>query len=75
MLSLQKDALKSRNRELGELFESGFGIHHAGMLRSDRSLTEKMFSEGVIKVRDTEAGTSKRRCKGNQRKERPGSPS
>ncbi|KAG1230569.1 hypothetical protein G6F68_019278 [Rhizopus microsporus] len=33
-----------------ELFQYGFGIHHAGMLRSDRSLTERMFAEGVIKV-------------------------
>jgi hypothetical protein len=43
-------ALSHRNRELGELFEHGFGMHHAGMLRPDRSLTERMFSDGVIKV-------------------------
>ena len=47
---MQKEVGKSRNRELAELFESGFGIHHAGMLRADRTLTEKMFSEGVVKV-------------------------
>ena len=46
----QKEVAKSRNRELGELFQSGFGIHHAGMLRSDRNLTERLFSEGLIKV-------------------------
>jgi len=28
----------------------GFGIHHAGMLRADRNLTEKLFSQGLIKV-------------------------
>jgi activating signal cointegrator complex subunit 3 len=26
----------SRNKQLGELFQCGFSIHHAGMLRSDR---------------------------------------
>lgn len=41
---------RSRNRELGELFDSGMGLHHAGMLRSDRNLTERMFSDGIIKV-------------------------
>ena len=35
---------------LQELFQKGFGIHHAGMLRSDRSLTERMFAAGVIKI-------------------------
>jgi len=28
----------------------GFGIHHAGMLRSDRSLCEKLFMAGHIRV-------------------------
>lgn len=40
----------SRNREMKELFDDGFGIHHAGMLRVDRTLTEKMFSARAIKV-------------------------
>lgn len=42
---------RSRNRELAELFDSGFGLHHAGMLRSDRNLTERLFADGLIKVR------------------------
>ncbi|MCO5571323.1 hypothetical protein L7F22_025061 [Adiantum nelumboides] len=46
----KKEVAKSRNRQLGELFQSGFGIHHAGMLRSDRNLTERLFSIGLIKV-------------------------
>mgnify|MGYP006905992379 CR=1 FL=1 len=46
----QKEVSKSRNRQLSELFLSGFGIHHAGMLRSDRNLTERLFSIGLIKV-------------------------
>jgi len=45
-----KEVQRSRNREVAEIFQSGLGIHHAGMLRSDRSLTEKMFEAGVIKV-------------------------
>ncbi len=36
---------KSRNRQLVELFHCGFGFHHAGMLRTDRSLVEKLFSQ------------------------------
>ncbi|KAK9850259.1 hypothetical protein WJX84_005584 [Apatococcus fuscideae] len=47
---LQKDVKKSRNREVQDLFPTGFGMHHAGMLRSDRNLTERLFSEGAIKV-------------------------
>jgi replicative superfamily II helicase len=27
---------KSRNKELRQLYASGLGCHHAGMLRSDR---------------------------------------
>lgn len=46
----QKEVLKSRNKEVVQLFEHGIGIHHAGMLRQDRSLTEHLFSEGLLKV-------------------------
>lgn len=41
---------KSRNRDMRELFQYGFGVHHAGLLRSDRNVTEKMFLSGAIKV-------------------------
>lgn len=44
------DMQRSKNREMRELFTHGFGIHHAGMLRSDRNLSEKMFANGFIKV-------------------------
>ncbi|XP_072988680.1 DExH-box ATP-dependent RNA helicase DExH14 isoform X2 [Typha latifolia] len=47
---IKKEVHKSRNRELVDFFESGFGIHHAGMLRSDRGLTERLFSDGLLKV-------------------------
>lgn len=43
-------ANKSRGKDMRELFQSGFGVHHAGMLRTDRNLTEKMFLKGAIKV-------------------------
>ncbi|KAI9006624.1 Sec63 Brl domain-containing protein [Phycomyces nitens] len=46
----RRDIAKSRNKEMKELFPYGFGIHHAGMLRSDRSLTERMFADGCLKV-------------------------
>ncbi|KAI9141161.1 Sec63 Brl domain-containing protein [Paraphysoderma sedebokerense] len=45
-----RDVAKSRNRELKELFAKGFAIHHAGMLRSDRTLVERLFADGVVKV-------------------------
>ncbi|KAH6555344.1 hypothetical protein KP509_1Z263400 [Ceratopteris richardii] len=46
----KREVTKSRNRQLVDLFHSGFGIHHAGMLRSDRNLTERLFSLGLVKV-------------------------
>uniref|UniRef100_A0A672FSE4 Activating signal cointegrator 1 complex subunit 3 n=1 Tax=Salarias fasciatus TaxID=181472 RepID=A0A672FSE4_SALFA len=46
----EKQVLRSRNKQMKEMFPEGFGIHHAGMLRSDRSLMESMFSRGHVKV-------------------------
>ncbi|KAG1665183.1 Activating signal cointegrator 1 complex subunit 3 [Nymphon striatum] len=48
--SALKQMGRSRNKQLQELFASGFAVHHAGMLRSDRSLVEKYFSDGLTKV-------------------------
>jgi replicative superfamily II helicase len=45
-----REVQKSRNKELKELFMSGLGIHHAGMLRSDRALSERLFEKGLLKV-------------------------
>lgn len=42
--------MKSRNKQMKELFADGFCIHHAGMLRQDRNLVEKYFAAGHIKV-------------------------
>ncbi|KAG5340976.1 hypothetical protein C0989_012350 [Termitomyces sp. Mn162] len=41
---------ESRNKEMKQLFDHGFGIHHAGMLRSDRNMMERMFEARAIKV-------------------------
>ncbi|KAG8886513.1 hypothetical protein FRB97_003024 [Tulasnella sp. 331] len=46
----RREISTSRNKELKELFDFGFGIHHAGMLRSDRNMVEKMFEARAIKV-------------------------
>ena len=54
-MSSKKEVEKSRNRDLRLIFESGMGIHNAGMLRKDRDLTERLFKEGNIKVLVTTA--------------------
>ncbi len=46
----RRDIATSRNKEMKELFDSGFGIHHAGMLRTDRNMMERMFEDNAIKV-------------------------
>lgn len=45
-----RDVDRSKARELRDLFRKGFGIHHAGMLRSDRNLMERTFACGAINV-------------------------
>ena len=50
-LWLASNVMKSsRNRQLQELIASGFGIHHAGKVRSDRNLLEKFSNQGLLKV-------------------------
>lgn len=46
----RKSIGESRNKEMKQLFDNGFGIHHAGMLRSDRNMMERMFEARAIKV-------------------------
>uniref|UniRef100_A0A672MCQ8 Activating signal cointegrator 1 complex subunit 3 n=1 Tax=Sinocyclocheilus grahami TaxID=75366 RepID=A0A672MCQ8_SINGR len=46
----EKQVQRSRNKQVREMFPDSFGIHHAGMLRQDRTLTENMFSRGYLKV-------------------------
>ncbi|KAJ1616363.1 P-loop containing nucleoside triphosphate hydrolase protein, partial [Pavlovales sp. CCMP2436] len=33
-----------------ELFGAGLGVHHAGMLRAERGLSERLFAEGLVRV-------------------------
>ena len=47
---LQKKVAKSKNQDLKDLFSVGIGIHHAGMLRSDRNIMENAFSNGLTKI-------------------------
>lgn len=46
----RRDIGTSRNKEMKQLFDSGFGIHNAGMLRTDRNMMERMFEARAIKV-------------------------
>lgn len=48
--NFRRDIGQSRNKEMKQLFDHGFGIHHAGMLRSDRNMMERMFDARAIKV-------------------------
>ena len=41
---------RSKNKQLKEIFDEGFAVHHAGLLRSDRNLVEKFFLQGHIRV-------------------------
>jgi activating signal cointegrator complex subunit 3 len=54
-LAAKKEVEKSKNKDLRFLFEAGFGIHNAGMLRKDRTLTENLFRNGQVKVLVTTA--------------------
>ena len=47
---VKKEVSRSTNQQVRDLFDHGFSIHHAGMLRKDRNLVEKLFSQGHIKV-------------------------
>jgi activating signal cointegrator complex subunit 3 len=47
---LMRDIGRCRDRSLAELAPKGFGVHHAGMPRPDRSLAERLFSRGALKV-------------------------
>lgn len=46
----QRQMQRSKNKQLREIFDDGFSVHHAGMLRADRNLVEKHFLNGHIKV-------------------------
>eukprot|EP01028_Stygiella_incarcerata_P002773 TRINITY_DN1524_c3_g1_i1.p1 TRINITY_DN1524_c3_g1~~TRINITY_DN1524_c3_g1_i1.p1 ORF type:complete len:2063 (+),score=572.47 TRINITY_DN1524_c3_g1_i1:42-6230(+) len=45
-----RELKRSKNVDLRKLSEFGIGIHHAGMLRSDRNLVESLFRSGYLRV-------------------------
>lgn len=47
---LQETAAEATDKDLKDLLPYGFGIHHAGMSRADRTDVEELFSQGAIQV-------------------------
>lgn len=47
---LKEEAASVKNADLKDLIPFGFAIHHAGMVRSDRTLVEDLFSDKHIQV-------------------------
>ncbi|EAN79402.1 ATP-dependent RNA helicase, putative [Trypanosoma brucei brucei TREU927] len=46
----QKLGCSLQGRDLSNLFAAGFGAHHAGLIRYDRTSTENLFRKGFIRV-------------------------
>lgn len=44
------EKVKGFKDQLQLLAVNGIGVHHAGLCKSDRSLTERLFQEGVLKI-------------------------
>lgn len=47
---LKQEAENSGNKNVAEILPSGFGIHHAGLEKNDRSVVEDLFAQGHIQV-------------------------
>lgn len=47
---LLSESKNVKDPTLGKLFEYGIGIHHAGLTREDRSLSEDLFADGLLRV-------------------------
>ncbi|KAK0203464.1 putative RNA helicase [Desarmillaria ectypa] len=47
---LTEEANNVKDSNLRDLLPFGFGIHHAGMSREDRSLVEELFADGSVQV-------------------------
>lgn len=47
---LKMEAASAKSSELKDLLPFGFAIHHAGMVRSDRTLVEDLFSDKHVQV-------------------------
>ena len=47
---LREEAQAAKNADLKDLLPFGFAIHHAGMVRSDRTLVEDLFADKHVQV-------------------------
>lgn len=47
---LKEEANSAQNADLKDLLPYGFGIHHAGMSRIDRTTVEDLFADGSVQV-------------------------
>ncbi|KAI4262470.1 MAG: hypothetical protein L6R42_002352 [Xanthoria sp. 1 TBL-2021] len=47
---LTQEAEAVGDRDLKDLMPYGFGVHHAGMTRADRSSVEDLFADGMLQV-------------------------
>lgn len=47
---LRQEAEAVRNPNVAEVVSAGFGMHHAGLNRDERSLVEDLFAQGHIRV-------------------------
>ncbi|KAK3060469.1 hypothetical protein LTS18_008484, partial [Coniosporium uncinatum] len=47
---LREEAEGVQNAELKDIMPYGFGIHHAGMSRADRTSVEELFADGSLQV-------------------------
>ncbi|SCU87351.1 LAFA_0E06216g1_1 [Lachancea sp. 'fantastica'] len=47
---IKRESETVSDRQLAELMQFGFGIHHAGLSKSDRSLSEDLFADGLLSV-------------------------
>ncbi|SCU90412.1 LADA_0F03884g1_1 [Lachancea dasiensis] len=47
---VQREAETVSDTSLAELLQHGFGVHHAGLSKSDRSLSEDLFADGLLSV-------------------------
>ena len=45
----KKDMERARSKELKMLFQFGFSVHHAGMLRQDRNIVERVKKNKINK--------------------------
>lgn len=47
---LKQESGRVDNKSLSEFLINGFGIHHAGLSRGDRTLSEDLFADGLLSV-------------------------